>query len=76
MDATAITAFEWLAFGSVLVSTWLYGNLGTKGPLIGAASATMFVIYGVIAGIPAAWATNIAFIIIHMRNYMQMRAKT
>ena len=68
-----IAFVEWGAFGGILVATWLYGNGGRAGPALGIVSACLFITYGLLASVPAAWATNIAFAVIHARNFAKTK---
>lgn len=74
LSATALPFIEWAAFGGVLGATWLYGQKGRIGPAVGALSAAVFVLYGLMADLPAATVTNVIFFGIHCRNFIKLGA--
>lgn len=59
---------EYLAFGSSLVASWLYGNKGYGGPIAGLFTSTTFIAFGFVTEIYAAGFANIIFFMIHLRN--------
>lgn len=59
---------EYLAFGSSLLSAWLYGNKGYKGPIAGLFTCVAFMMFGYVTGIYAAVISNVVFMAVHSRN--------
>lgn len=68
-------ALEWIAFGGSLMSVWTYGRHPAKGPMIGMAVAVTFIAYGIMAGIYAAAISNVVFLWLHFRNYINARKR-
>ena len=63
-----LLALEWTAFGSSLISVWLYGFRDIRGPIAGICTALIFIAFGVSSEIYAAAFANIVFLILHIRN--------
>ena len=63
-----INALEYIAFGSALITAWLYGVTKFKGAVSGIITSTAFILWGVLAGSFPAWSTNIIFLSIHLWN--------
>ena len=63
---------EYIAFGSSVLSAWLYGNKGYKGPVAGLFTCFAFIIFGYTTEIYAAIISNIIFIAVHFRNFMKV----
>lgn len=51
-----------------LVSVFLYGRSIVYGAACGCFTATCFITYGILANVPGAWASNLAFFAIHLYN--------
>lgn len=62
------TILEWVAFGMVFVNVYCYGNSKLQGGITGIATSLVFIAWGLVTAVPAAWITNIAFLVIHTRN--------
>ena len=62
------------AFGLSLLSVYLYGVKATYGAICGCVCAFAFILYGVYAGVPVAWATNVAFLVMHGNNLRKQTA--
>ena len=56
---------EYAAFGGSLLSAWLYGNSGYRGPIAGFATCILFIVFGYVTGLYAAIIANIIFMFIH-----------
>lgn len=65
-------ALEYLAFGGSLLSAWLYGNHGYKGPIAGFATCILFIVFGYVTGLYAAVIANIIFMFVHSRNFRKV----
>ncbi len=63
-----IEALEWMAFGLSVICVWTYGRSKIKGACVGVVTALSFILWGYVAGIPAAGLTNILFLGLHIRN--------
>lgn len=59
---------EYVAFGSALMTAYLYGCTKLKGAVSGVFTSISFILWGVLAGSFPAWSTNIVFLWIHMWN--------
>lgn len=59
---------EYSAFGASLVSAWLYGKSGVKGPVAGLFTACLFIVFGLHTEIYAACVANLIFCGVHLRN--------
>lgn len=70
---TLVKVLEWAAFSSSLVCVWAYGRGRYLGPVVGCCTATLFLAYGVSAGVWAAACSNVIFMGLHARNYRNAR---
>lgn len=68
-----IRILEWAAFGGSLFSVYMYGRSRIYGPVVGIGVAILFMAYGIVAGIYAAALSNIVFLGLHTRNFVQGR---
>ena len=60
--------WEYLAFGGSLVSLYLYGKPGIKGPIAGVLTAALFMAFGYFEAVYAAIVSNIVFLVLHIKN--------
>lgn len=60
--------FEYLAFGSSIVASFLYKRTSIYGPCVGIFTALMFFTWGYLTGTWAAIFSNCIFLFIHSRN--------
>lgn len=68
-----ITALEWLGFGGTLISAWLYGTPGQRGPALGVVAAGTILAWALMTGTLGAAIANVGFMLIHVRNWMLAR---
>lgn len=59
---------EYAAFGGSLVSLWLYGKQGVRGPIAGIITALLFMAFGIFEHVYAAAMSNIVFLALHIKN--------
>ena len=60
---------EWAAFMGSLVSVFLYGKKGIKGPIPGMMTSLLFMMFGYFHQVPAAIISNVVFMVLHFRNF-------
>lgn len=65
-------ALEYIAFGGSLLSAWLYGTHGYKGPIAGFATCIAFILFGYVTEMYAAVIANVIFIFVHSRNFRKV----
>lgn len=63
-----INVLEYVAFGSALLTAYLYGVTKFKGAVSGIITSTSFILWGILANSFPAWSTNIIFLSIHIWN--------
>ena len=69
-------ALEWAAFLTSMLCVFLYGHTKTWGALAGLLTATLFVTWGLVAGVVAAASVNVVFFGLHSRNlYIAIKEK-
>lgn len=59
---------EWLAFGLGALTVWFYGHNKRLGAICGVTGAIVFMIWGALSGLWAAFTINIGFFALHGRN--------
>lgn len=64
---------EWLCFGGSVLSVWLYGHSGSKGPISGIIVSSLFIVFGFMYGIYAALISNLIFLFLHCKNLIKVR---
>lgn len=66
------TILEYAAFGGSLLSAWLYGNQGYRGPIAGLLTCVAFIVFGYVTELYAAIIANVIFMFVHSRNFRKV----
>lgn len=63
-----ITVLEWIAFGLSLLCVYGYGRSRMMGGILGVATATSFIVWGIAAAVDASIVINSVHLLLHLRN--------